>query len=63
MPISYALNEEFYGQYPGTREVEAVPLLLCIVKKPLLEKLPIPECAGTAFQRRRILPQSKRAGL
>ena len=46
LPISYALNEEFYGQYPGTREVEVVPLLLCLVKKELLEKLPIPECAG-----------------
>lgn len=46
MPVSYALNEEYYGQYPGTREVEMVPLILCIVKKPLLDKLPIPDCAG-----------------
>jgi len=46
LPVSYALGEKFYGQYPGTREVEVVPLLLCIVKKELLDKLPIPECAG-----------------
>ena len=46
MPVSYALNEEYYGQYPGTREVEMVPLILCLVKKELADKLPIIECAG-----------------
>ncbi len=51
MPVSFALNEEFYGQYPGTRQVEMVPLLLCIVKKELVDKLPIPENAGDSIFR------------
>ncbi|MFH1706133.1 MAG: glycosyltransferase [Patescibacteria group bacterium] len=46
LPISYAAGQEFFGQYPGTREVEMVPLLLCIVKKELIDKLPLIECAG-----------------
>ena len=46
LPVSYATGQEYFGQYPGTREVEMVPLILCVIKKELADKLPIIPCAG-----------------
>lgn len=46
MPVSYAMGEKYYGQYDRTREVEVSRLICAIIKKPLLDKLPIPEKLG-----------------
>lgn len=45
-PVSYAMGETFYGQYPGTREVEVTHFVCAIIKKELLKKLPLPEKIG-----------------
>lgn len=45
-PASYAMGEEFYNQYPGTREVQASYFICGIIKKELLKKLPLPENFG-----------------
>jgi glycosyltransferase involved in cell wall biosynthesis len=45
-PVSFAMGEKWYGQYPGTREVEVAPLVCAIISKGLVEKLGIPEDAG-----------------
>ena len=36
------MNEQFFGQYAGTREVECTHLICAIVKKDLLKKLKLP---------------------
>lgn len=46
VPLSYAMGQEFYGQYPGTRQVDMVPLYCAIISKELIEKLGIPETLG-----------------
>lgn len=38
IPLSYAMNEEYYGQYPGTRAVKVPSLLCCIISKAAIEK-------------------------
>ena len=43
MPLSYAMGQEFYGQYPGTRQVDFVPFYCAIISKKLIDKLGIPE--------------------
>lgn len=46
MPISYGMGEEYFGQYPGTREVEVVPLICAIISKDLIKKQGIPQNGG-----------------
>lgn len=47
VPMSYAMGEKFYKQYPGTRQVELASLICCYVSKNLMAKLPLPENPGT----------------
>lgn len=46
VPVSYAMGETYYGQYDRTREVEVSRMICSIIKKPLIDKLPIPENLG-----------------
>jgi len=46
-PLSYAMGEEYYGQYPGTRQVDVIPFYCAIISKKLVKKLGIPETLGT----------------
>lgn len=46
-PLGYGMGEEYLGQFPGTREVEMVPLYCALISKKLVEKLGIPETLGT----------------
>jgi len=46
VPVSYAMNEKYYGQYDKTREVEVSRFICAIIKKDLIEKLPLPEDIG-----------------
>ena len=45
-PVFYGMGEPYYRQYPGTRSVELVPLLCCIISKELIERIGEPEKAG-----------------
>ncbi len=45
-PVSYAMGEDFFGQYPGTREVETTLFICALIKKELVKKLPVPEKIG-----------------
>ncbi len=45
-PASYAMGEDFFNQYPGTREVEVSHFICGIIKKALLDKLPLPDNFG-----------------
>lgn len=47
IPLSYAMGEEHYGQYPGTRQVDVLPMYCVIVSKEVVAKLGIPENLGT----------------
>lgn len=50
MPVSYAFGEDYYGQFEKTREVEVTHLLCAIIRKELVEKLPIcPELGENVF--------------
>ncbi len=42
----FAMGESFFGQYGGTREVEASHFICGLVKKDLLKKLPLPANFG-----------------
>jgi hypothetical protein len=46
IPLSYAMGQEFYGQYPGTRQVDLVPFYCAIISKKLIDKLGLPEILG-----------------
>jgi len=46
VPASYAMGESYYGQYDKTREVPVSHLICAIIKKELLEKLPLPDRLG-----------------
>lgn len=46
-PLSFAMGQEYYGQYPGTRQVDLVPFYCAIISKNLVTKLGIPESLGT----------------
>jgi len=46
VPAPFALGEMYFGQYGGTREVEVSHFICGIVKKDLLEKLPLPDDFG-----------------
>jgi hypothetical protein len=45
-PASFAVGEDFYNQYPGTREVECSHLICALVKKDLIKKLKLPDNIG-----------------
>jgi glycosyltransferase involved in cell wall biosynthesis len=45
-PLSFAMGQEYYGQYPGTRQVDVVPFYCAIISKKLIEKMGIPETLG-----------------
>ncbi len=46
VPVSYAMKQKYFGQYLGTREVEAGHFICAIIKKALLKKLPLPKDLG-----------------
>lgn len=46
-PLSYGMGEQYLGQYPGTRQVDIVPLYCALISKELVEKLGIPDTLGT----------------
>ena len=46
-PLSFAMGEEYYGQYPGTRQVDVVPFYCAIISKELIKKFGVPETLGT----------------
>ena len=46
-PLSYGMGEDYFGQYPGTREVSVVPFYCAIISKALVDKFGIPEVLGT----------------
>jgi len=46
VPLSYAMGQEYYGQYPGTRQVDIVPFYCAIISKKLIDKLGLPETLG-----------------
>ena len=46
-PLGYGMGEEYFGQYPGTREVEMVPFYCALISKELVKSLGIPETLGT----------------
>lgn len=48
-PLSFAMGQEYYGQYPGTRPVDVIPFYCAIISKELVEKLGIPETLGTSI--------------
>jgi hypothetical protein len=45
-PASYAMGEDYFGQYEGTREVECTHFICAIIKKDLLKKLKLPKDIG-----------------
>lgn len=47
IPLSYGMNEKYYGQYPGTRQVDVFPMYCCIISKKLLDKIGLPDNLGT----------------
>lgn len=49
MPLSYAMGEEYFGQYPGTRQVDVITFYCAIISKELVEKLGIPETLGASI--------------
>lgn len=46
-PLGYGMGEEYFGQFPGTRETDVVPLYCALISKELVKKLGIPETLGT----------------
>lgn len=46
-PLGYGMGEDYLGQYPGTREVDVVPLYCALISKRLVKKLGVPETLGT----------------
>lgn len=49
VPMGYGMGEEYYGQYPGTREVDVVPFYCAIISKKLIEKLGLPDVLGMSI--------------
>jgi len=47
IPLGHAMGEQYLGQYPGTRQVDMVPLYCALISKELVKKLGIPETLGT----------------
>lgn len=46
VPLGYGMGEEYLGQYPGTRQVDCVPLYCALISKKLVAKMGIPENLG-----------------
>jgi len=46
MPMSYGANEDYVGQFPGTREVMVVPFYCALISKDLYKKLGAPNGLG-----------------
>jgi len=47
IPMSFAMAEEYYGQYPGTRQVDVFPMYCVIISKEVAEKVGIPDNLGS----------------
>ena len=47
IPLSFAMGEEYYGQYPGTRQCDVFPMLCAIISKEIVKKIGIPENLGS----------------
>jgi len=48
VPLGYGMGEDYYGQYPGTREVDMVPFYCALISKKLVERFGVPEVLGTS---------------
>ena len=48
-PLSYAMGQDYLGQYPGTRQVDVVPFYCAIISKELIKKFGIPESLGSSI--------------
>ena len=48
-PLSFGMGEDYLGQYPGTRQVDVVPLYCAIISKKLVDKFGVPETLGTSI--------------
>jgi glycosyltransferase involved in cell wall biosynthesis len=46
IPLSYAMGETYFGQYPGTRQVDVFPMYCVIISAALVKKLGVPENLG-----------------
>lgn len=46
IPLSYAMGEPYFGQYPGTRQVDVFPMYCVIISAALVKKLGVPENLG-----------------
>ncbi|MFA6335625.1 MAG: glycosyltransferase [Bacteroidales bacterium] len=47
VPLGYGMGEDYLGQYPGTRQVDCVPMVCALISKKLVSKLGIPETLGS----------------
>ena len=47
IPLSFAMNEEYFGQYPGTRQVDVLPMYCVIISKAVADKVGIPDNLGS----------------
>ena len=47
IPLSYAMGEEYYGQYPGTRQVDVVPMYCVVISKELIKEIGLPQNLGS----------------
>jgi len=47
IPLSFGMNEEYFGQYPGTRQVDVLPMYCVVVSKAVIKKLGIPDNLGS----------------
>lgn len=46
IPMSFGMGEKYYGQYPGTRQVDVFPMYCALISKEVVEKIGIPENLG-----------------
>ena len=47
IPLSFGMGEEYFGQYPGIRQVDVFPMFCCLISKKLIKDLGIPDDIGT----------------
>jgi len=47
VPMSYGMGEQYYGQYPGTRQVDVFPMYCAIISKEVVATIGIPENLGS----------------
>jgi len=63
IPVSYGMGEDYFGQYPGTREVEMIPFYCAIVSGKLIDKLGLPAGLGASvFADAAYCLEARRAG-